>query len=87
MMKAVRPVKNRLWIDAHHQAPEPFAESLFSDDAVFGREKLISIVNELKTTTENRVSESIRLMPENYLYMLAIHTHFPPHVPYHLTRV
>lgn len=87
MIKAAKPFKNKFWIDSHHQAPVPFPDSLFADDGVFGKAKLISIVDELKTITQSRVSESIRLMPENYLYTLAIHTHMPPHVPYNLTRM
>lgn len=75
------------WLDAEHQSPTPFSESFFADDGKFSKTKLITMIDELKQATEERVADSIRLLPENYVYTLVVNTHMPPHVPHHLYRM
>lgn len=73
------------WLLAADSAKKPFAEELFT--TTFSKENIEKSVNALKVATENEVSESPRLLKDDYLYSVQIVSHRTPHIPVHLSRM
>lgn len=73
------------WLLTVDSAKKPFADELFS--TTFSKENLEKLINALKIATESEVSESPRLLKDDYLYSIQIVSHRVPHVPVHLSRM
>lgn len=73
------------WLTAADAAKTPFAEELFV--TTFSPANLQKLINAAKTATENEVSESTRLLKDDYTYSLQITSHRSPNYSVHLSRM
>lgn len=82
---ATSPAYNRKWLEKADQEKTPFSDELMS--TTFGKENVEKLVSACKTATETEVSESNRLLNDDYIYSVQITSHRVPHVPVHLSRM
>lgn len=82
--QGIKPFSNKWMLKVYDEKP-PFPEELFSSQ--FSKPKLETLVAALKQATDKEVSESTRLLEEDYTYSLQVTCHKVPHVSVHLTRV
>lgn len=76
---------NRKWLEKADQEKTPFSDELMT--TTFGKENVEKLVSACKTATESEVSESNRLLNDDYIYSVQITSHRVPHVPVHLSRM
>lgn len=73
------------WMSQVYAEKPQFPEELF--ETTFSKEKVETLVEALKLATEKEVSDSIRLLEEDYTYSVVVTSHKVPHVPVHLSRM
>ncbi|KAG4078844.1 hypothetical protein HA402_007394 [Bradysia odoriphaga] len=73
------------WLEDNDKDRKPFSDELFSN--VFSKENIEKLVDVVKNATETEVSQSRRLLPDDYIYSLQITSQRVPHVPVHLSRI
>lgn len=78
-------VYNRKWLESVDKARESFSDEALT--TTFGKENVEKLVNACKMATESEVSESNRLLTDDYVYSVQITSHRAPHVPVHLSRM
>lgn len=76
---------NRKWLEKANAEKKPFEEEVMS--TTFGKENVNKLVAACKAATESEVSESNRLLNDDYIYSVQITSHRVPHVPVHLSRM
>lgn len=80
----IKPFSNKWMSQVYAEKPQ-FPEELF--ETTFSKEKVETLVEALKLATEKEVSDSIRLLEEDYTYSVVVTSHKVPHVPVHLSRM
>lgn len=76
---------NLKWLQAADKNRQHFADELFN--TTFTQENIEKLVQELKTTTANKIASSHRLCEADHTYTVQIATHGWLRVPTHLTRM
>lgn len=76
---------NRKWLEKANAEKKPFEEEVMK--TTFGKENVEKLVSACKAATESEVSESNRLLNDDYIYSVQITSHRVPHVPVHLSRM
>lgn len=80
----IKPFSNKWMSQVYAEKPQ-FPDELF--ETTFSKEKVETLVEALKLATDKEVSDSIRLLEEDYTYSVVVTSHKVPHVPVHLSRM